>query len=427
MIEGNHNIAFLQKIEPRKLILWAFLFWGILFFSSPLVLKIELNPEAYLLIGMSVLSFLLGTFLPKKKRTSVNRIRNEVSLQKFFNYVLIISLIGITFKYFDRFYMRGISFSADIFSNRESMGGGSGNFIGILSSILSPFSFFPLFLYWKYKMKLNFTVRVIVYSVFVLQVFDSILLGSRSGLFVIFVFLLFYLLYFRKIRFTIKKLALSISLIFGFMLFMNYMFVERTKVFAGDNTYDVILNESNFNYTATSNRKFKQFFEKQDPIVQNILFTYITTNQYFTHGMFEFSYLYDHFKKEHALGSYTFSVYSRFIKKITGQKENLDQLQKLPPRIGVYTTLFGPLYIDFGWLIIPFMALFGMFSKIIYTKACSNDDVAILMYFYLAIVIIFSPVFNFINGAGGIFLFTSFIILYLSTRKFLSLELFKAR
>ena len=134
--------------------------------------------------------------------------------------------------------------------------------------------------------------------------------------------------------------------------------------------------------------------------------------------MFEFSYLYDNFKKEHALGSYTFSVYSRFLSKITGQKDNFEQLQKLPPRTGVYTTLFGPLYIDFGWFIIPFILLFGIFTKRIYQKAISGNDVAILIYFYLAIVIIFSPVFNFINGAGGIFMFTSFIVMLYGTRSF---------
>lgn len=417
MIEGNHNIEFLQKIEPRKLILWAFLFWGILFFTSPLTLRINLNPEAFLLLFLCVLSFLLGTLLSKKRRSTIKTIRNEISLQKLFNYVLIISVIGISFKYFDRFYIRGISFGADIFSNRESMGGGSGNVIGILSSILAPFSFFPLFLFWKYKLKLSFIVKLLVHSVFVLQVFDSILLGSRSGLFVIFVFLLFYLMYFRKIRFTIKKLALSISLIVGFMLLMNYMFIERTKVFAGDDTYDIVLNQSNFNFTVTANQHFKHLFDKQEPIVQNILFTYITTSQYFTHGMFEFSYLYDHFKKEHALGSYTFSVYSRFIKKITGQKENLDQLEKLAPRTGVYTTLFGPLYLDFGWFILVFMMLFGFYSQAVYQKSCRGEDPSILIYFYIAIVLMFAPVFNFINGAGGIFLFTSFLLLNIFSNK----------
>jgi hypothetical protein len=416
--KGFNNSAFINKLEPKRLIIISCLIWAILLLTSPLKVNIALNYEAFLLFFLCVTAFIIGTYLIKNKEKRNIEPTFSDGLGKLFSFVLIVSIIGVSLKYFDRIVIRGLNLGADIFSNRESMEGGSGNVVGILSSVLAPFSFFPLFLFWKYKLQISKFTKILVFSVFILQVFDSVLLGSRSSLFVIFIFLIFYLLYFKKLTFTPRKVVLFTGFVFGFIFFMNYIFVERTKVFAGDQTYELALNQSNFNYAITAKPEFKTYFKEQNSTFQNILFTYISTTQYFTHGMFEFSYLYDNFEADYAVGSYTFSVYYRMFNKLIGRDVDLNKIQNLAPRTGVYTTLLGPLYLDFGLFIILFMVLFGMFTKKIYYKAQNGNDVDILIYFYLAIVLIFSPVFNFINGAGGIFLFTSFVLLQIITKRY---------
>jgi hypothetical protein len=414
----KNNIAFIEKISPTRLIISGFVLWVVLFFTSPLTVQISLNLEAFLFIFFSVFSFLLGTLLVKKRRFPLKTLKSKRTLYNLFRIILIASIIGIVFKYYDRFLIRGITFSLDFFNNREIMEEASGNIIGIIGSILSPFSLFPLFLYWKYQLKMPVVIRFIIYSIFVLQVSDSILLGSRSSLFVTFIFLMFYLIYFKKIKIEFKNIFVTIFFVIAFILFLNYIFIERTKIFAGDNTYSVVLSESNFNYTLTASQDFKDSFENQTPLFQNLLFTYISTIQYYSHGMFEFCYLYENFKRDHFFGLYTFSLYYRFLNKITGRNVNLNHLQNPAPRTGVFTTLFGPLYLDFGWFTLPFMLLLGFFSKLIFYKACAGEDPAVLMYFYLAILILLAPVFNFINGAGGLFLFTSLLLINFICRRF---------
>ena len=46
-----------------------------------------------------------------------------------------------------------------------------------------------------------------------------------------------------------------------------------------------------------------------------------------------------------------------------------------------------------------------------HNRLISNDDSAILLYVYLSVVILFFPVFNFISGANGLFIFTSFLLI----------------
>lgn len=421
-ISGYNNISFLEKLRPTRLLIGAFVIWSVLFFTSPLDVNIRLNYFAFVLIFCCIVAFVLGTISVrvKKKRFAVPK--SKMSLYKLFRLVLILSVLGIALKAADRFFIRGISLDVDYFSNRESMEGGSGNVVAILASILAPFSYFPLFLMWKYKIQMSKIAQVVVFGLFVMQVFDSILLGSRSSLFVIFVFLLLYLLFFKKITLTVKNVIFASLFIFGFLYLMNYIFIERTKIFAGDKAYEIVLRESNFNYTVTSSDKFKKYFDRQSPLLQNLFFTYITTTQYFTHGMFEFSYLYDNFEKDHSLGSHTFSVYARFINKVIGNEGNTETMETLAPRTGVYTTLYGPLYLDFGWFVVFFMYLMGLLSKIIYEKAKNGSDGAILLYFYISVVLIFSPVFNFISGAGGIFLLTTFIIYYFLSKSYFTHE-----
>ena len=411
----DHNLNFLNRLHPSKVIMFAFLIWVILFFSSPLVVNIELNRTAYVFLFCCILSFILGVALVKD-RSGIRIPKSAKRLKRFFFLVLYLAILGLALKLTDRFIIRGISSSSNYFENREIMQAEGGNSLAILSSFLTPLGLIPIFLLWKHKIPTNWAVKMIAFILFFAQIFDAVLLGSRSIIFVLFILIGLYLFYFKKIKITLFKGLGIVMVIFSFIFIMNYIFVERTKIFAGENTYDLVLYQSNINYTVTSSNTFKNTFNSLNPTAQSLVFTYLTTTQYFTHGMIEFSYLYDNYKNDYALGSYTFAIYSRFLHKITGRNFDSKNLEQLSPRPGVFTTFFGPIFIDFGWFSLLFMMLFGIIVKVIYNKAKSGYDWAIILYFYFFIVLAFSPVFNFINGAGGIFILTSLVLFYIISK-----------
>lgn len=417
-MELYNNRKFLQKIGPIKVILRAFFIWAIIFFTAPLDVRIEINSHAYLFIFLSVVSFASGTLFLGAREKSIVVPKSTKHLKKLFMIIFYLAIIGLGVKLIDRFVLRGLSLDADAFSNRESMEQSGGSLLAIVSAILSPMGLFPLFIMWKYNMKLSYLFSSIVFVLFFAQLFDAFLLSSRSIMFVLFVMIGLYLFYFKKIKLTLKKALVLLLALFSFLFLMNYIFLERTGVFAGDQVYDVVLNQSNYNFTLTSNQQFQNKFDKMNPLSQSIAFIYITNAQYFTHGMIEFSYLYDKFGDVHAWGNYTFWVYVRFLSQIVGGNFEISEILELIPRQGIYTTFFGPIYIDFGWLGIIFMFILGNLVRRIYEKAKSGSDWAILMYFYFFIVLMFSPVFNFISGAGGVFVLTSIILFSIISQKF---------
>ena len=414
-----NNVSFLTKINPKRTVLYAFGVWSFFFVTAPLVVQIEVNYTAYLLILLSLLSFFLGGIFTRSKSIRIKTVPiSQIKVYHLFKLILVLAIFGLLLKTIDRFFVRGITIESDYFANRDIMEKGGGNPIAILAAFFVPFGLIPLFIFWKYKLKINLLVKILVYLVFFGHFFDALLIGSRSSIFVTVVFFTLFVFFFKKFVLTIRKTLILITISLSFLFLMNYIFLERTKLFAGDKAIEVVLSQSNFNYTLTSNKNFKENFNSLNPFLQTTAFTYITTIQYFTHGMIEFSYLYDNFTKNHALGQYTFDVYFRFLSKFTGETLNKEELENLPPRDGVYTTFFGPVFIDFGWFTILFMFFFGRFTYIIFEKAKQGSDWSTLMYFFLFIILMFSPVFNFINGAGGIFIFTNILLFHIITKKF---------
>lgn len=406
MKEQFNNSRFIEKIKPFKVILISFLVWCVIFFTAPLKINISINYEAYLYMFLCWVSFFLGGLFYRSSKKNLYNTKRIINENKMLIITISLASIGLTLKLIDRFLIRGISLGHDYFENRAIMESGGGSIQSLLASFLTPFGYIPLFIFWKYKPKLSLLFKIIIFSLFFLQTFDALLLGARSGVFITVVIFIIYILYFRKFQFNVKNTLLIILFSLSFMVYNSYVFIKRTELFAGENSKEIILTLSNFNFTCTGTPLFKKNIQNLSPLQQTIAFSYLTTAQYFTHGMLEFSYLYDRFYKEHVYGRYTFDVYDRFFKNFSFTKYNAQEVIELTPRPAVYNTLIGPLFIDFGWFNLIFMFFFGRFTYFVHHLAKSGIDWAIIFYFILFIMFAFWPVFCFINGAGGIFLIT---------------------
>lgn len=402
------NTNLISKLKPAKVVLVALLVWMLLFFTAPLQINIELNIAAYVLMVLGVGAFLLGSYLPSKSFSTIQLTENR--LKSVVKVIIVIAAIGVVLKLADRLLIRGISLGAGNMMNRELMSSGSGNIVGVIGATLAPFAYIPLFLIWKYKIRLWFFLKLVVYGLFLMQVFDAILLGSRSAIFVNFTMLFLYLLYFRKIILRWYTNILIGIVLFLFAVVMNYLFVQRTKEFFGDKVYELVLNESGFNYTATATNAFKKKFRSYGSVGKSAAFTYIVTTQYFTHGMLEFSYLYSEYDEPYKYGGFSFDIYARMLDKVSPVQLSAGDPEEFMPRYGVYTTILGPFFVDFGWLLIPFMFLFGRVVKMVYRTAVKEVDWAVILYFYFFLVLAFWPVFNFITGAGGLYTITCILI-----------------
>lgn len=112
-------------------------------------------------------------------------------------------------------------------------------------------------------------------------------------------------------------------------------------------------------------------------------------------------------------GMYTFSVVDKFLHLLFDMPA-LDN-SSITPRYGIYTTLLGPLWVDFGYFSFLFLFLIGFFLSRSYYKYKSGNLSYLPLYAYLAAVVFFSPVVNLIQNALGMYVLIACInLIFLS-------------
>ena len=405
-----YNTRIIKLLEPKKLILFGLFSWLFLFVFSPFSSVENIGVNYYLYIFINILFYLIGTLLigSRIKPHPINRAKTI----KLFYLFFWIAVFGVLFKLTDKFIIRGVSFDFTAHENRDSLEQGAGNIIGIIGNLLSPLSFHVLFLFFKYKINTNKIIRVIILIMPFIQVLDALAIGSRSSILVTILFVVLFLLILNKLKLTFKKGVLYFSLFVGLLFFLQNIFIKRTSDFIDESVLkEHALELSGFNYMLHTNKEFNDYTINNNSYIGNILFTYTLTTKYYLHGMLELNHLINNFNNDHTYGGYTFVLYKRILYKIIGGEADNSTYGTIMPRNGIFTSFLGPIFVDFGWFSPIFLLLFGVYSKKIHNRLISNDDSAVLLYVYLSVVILFFPVFNFINGANGLYIFTSFLLI----------------
>jgi hypothetical protein len=167
------------------------------------------------------------------------------------------------------------------------------------------------------------------------------------------------------------------------------LFIERTKDFAKTDKVAIehILKRSNYNFTITPKEETKvKIIKSSNKTLQAARLTATNFAQYYLHGVFEFGYLYNNYKKNHYYGAYTFNILVKFINTIFRTYFDIKEIQNAPTRTGIYTTFFGPIFIDFGWFSLIFMFFFGVFQKLLFNKTMAGRFQFIPLLFYMLII-----------------------------------------
>ena len=224
---------------------------------------------------------------------------------------------------------------------------------------------------------------------------------------------------FKKINLKSYK---TYTLTFGaFLLFSAYSLTVlegRVKV-TGENFYERIY-KSPYNDFVPVKKKAIDFISKNgDNIISKAYFSEIHIGQYITHGVFEMDYMISNFK-EHKYGMYNSYLFIKFLNKTKMTSVSLEKLNN-PSNRNTYITFFGGMFLDFGWLSLPIMFIFGYFQKLIFYLGKTTfafKPFMVLLYFSN----IFLLVMNFIRAqfllTMGVYLILLFTVaLFLFTYK----------
>ncbi|WNL30662.1 O-antigen polymerase [Aliarcobacter cryaerophilus] len=423
------------------------LFYLIFIWSSFIIVRnsfiikwgsIDLVTILFLLIVfiITILFYFIFLFILVNKSKNIRRdeilIINIKKIKFIYNYLLFFSIIYILcvfVRFFLELIQHNIAFSLSSFVElrEKTMEGSefSQSTIGILSTMFSGFHIILfIFIMWANK---HLKSREIKIAQFVFFIGTSTFLfgGGRNAIFisVLIVLLSIYFINFAGLRrIKINKFKFFISIFFIAIIFL-YIFVARDE-YLGITMIDRI-NLNEFNYNIKFNNIMVDLLQSNSNIIKYGSYFIMYMTFYLTHSLtfLDLGFITDLPKHAYYFGAMEFYPIVLFFNKFGFDFISIDTIREEWIFSGNYTTLFLPLYYDFGimgtFLMIVFLIFLFVYNLL---KFLNNKNlISLILLIIISLVFILSPIYSFFSL--GVFL----PILFAFTNLFVIMKLLDYR
>lgn len=406
--------------RPEYILFLGFVTYFVLWVVAPLQPTVEISGGAIFFIFLCAAAFVLGSQFANRirlrqkwkstARNLVGRMENRL-----FWLMFTIGGTGLFLRFFDKYVLRGVG-SLTGSAAREILLESNASPLSLLSGVLYPFAYIPLFIYLGSssigKSRMKFIGAAVL---FLLPSIDALITFSRS-----FMLVSMAMMYF-GVSITIFKgralpRQLLIPLVVGGAAAVSSsaaIFLLRLEDMQFDVTDSVFL--SGYAYTLQPNQ-FTWELISGHSATATVLAALLPILQYFLHSLYEFQILWSSPSQQiFSYGALTFAPYVKAL-SIFGLAENAN-LFELFPRVGIFTTFFGPLWVDFGYFSPLVMFVFGFMARRLARAARGGDLGAYPLYTYFCVVLFFAPVVNFLISAQGMYNINAFVVFWLMSRK----------
>jgi hypothetical protein len=394
------------------------LFIGVITYSSfflwlPVDLPYLGSPLGWLFL-ISCLCLLVMGCLVGYGKYNVSRLKGFVFLDSFnsvFKVAMCLACIGVLTRLVDRYYLRGASMDLNFMDNREALLDSSFGMVSIVAATTIAFCYIVGFLGVVGWVSGIFRKRMLVIT-FVIGIFpmiESLTVGARStSLVVLGLVLMFSLMLELTKKYRWLPPALAMLVIFGILL-SGLVFSLRAEMIGVD--YYSSMYMSGYSLFVPVNSELSHWLMRSETgFFQSIVFSFVNLGQYYTHGVFEFLFLYENFDTYHSMGAQNFYVIAKFFAAIFQLGSVEDFMFGSQVRSGVYNTFFGPVFLDFGWVGLVVVLFFGLFVGKLANIVAVGAIGASPLLAYLTIVIFFSPVVSLVASAQGIYTIFSLVL-----------------
>ncbi len=409
----SHTSIHIKVFHPLIMLVVGHLFYLGLFIIAPI--KIEYIPStASILIYLIALFFLClglinGTKFKLYKYLRYNIEYNSKKLNFWLLFVALVIMFGILFRLYDRFYLRGLNLLMSSYERKELIEETNTSIFSILSSFIFPAGIFYYIILRLFKIRSK-KLNLFGIILFIYPSFDVLLTGNRGVMIISLSIYIYYLFCFGEINKNKLKLIYIAAIGIISFVFSLYIFIDRISSYGFTPKYSA--NNSAYSYTLKPNKIANDLMENQNDFISTTVFACTNFSQYYLHGFFEWSYLFDHYSNyNHTYGALTFYIVAKFM-SIVLDKNIVPDPQSTLPRFGVYTTFLGPYFIDFGIFVIAIMFLTGLIINIVWKRLIQYKILYFPIYCFLCTFLFFYPVVNFVQSALGLYLIFSFIFLY---------------
>jgi hypothetical protein len=400
---------------PERVALAGLLVYVVLWLAAPLEMVFPMAWEPMGYIALCYLAFFLGCLLVSGGPKQVVRLQSVAGFTpRVFWSLAFLGATGMALRLYDKLFLRGISLADSALEARELLADAEAGPLAAIGGLLYPFCYVPLILWWARRpdMRLPPLAPWLAILLFVLPGLDALILLSRSQMLVA-----LSMMYFSAACVLYRGRVLPPRLIVPVLAGLVVLVVTSVMTFASrlsQMDLDIVTSilDSAYGYALTPNAS--ALIVMGDGGTAGTAIGSLTPMfQYYLHGVFEFGLLWHRPDAQtFTLGTQTFAPYVKVLSIFKLISYPDFDVANLYFRSGVFTTFFGPLWIDFGWFGPIFMLGFGMLGKRCAQLARAGSVAVMPLYAYLAVVMFFMPVVNFMISATGMYIINAFLLVW---------------
>jgi oligosaccharide repeat unit polymerase len=427
-----HQFVFqITRITPQRAFIAGWACWLVCFLVMPVSIVFYGTLETVTLFVCANLAVLLGMSFASFPTTG-SAIRTEIlrfdesSIRLVLSCLLIASAVAIAAKMVDLITFRGILSATSFADARLKMEANGSNFFSGLYFGLSPTIVaagvvaIPL-LYAGRCLWLSSAALALLF----INPIYSFTYGGRSVLFLVFALALIgWILVVPKIerRHIVYGLLLLAVLFFATMV----LFVGRVVELMGEHVERVAILSDYTKLVPLDADTLTTM--KNLPDYGRYLLYYVTSiGQYVLHGVFEFFYLVQAKApdQEFLWGRYQFTLFDQMRRALLGALAVPD-LEAYNPTTGLFSTFWGPAYIDFGYLMVLYGFVFGYLTGRVRMLVERGDLFALPLYALLISQTFLIPVVNGLLMASSIVVDVGLFGIWLLTRLYSARQILPA-
>ncbi len=423
----------LKKIAPFNLLLYSFLSWLFAYLIIPAHYIVKGDRFFPIFVFVTYNLCLIAGFLSVKKKAPVKIIPDK------FDYftvkmVFYIGIIGFVLQFIKLFFIDKV-LTSNVYAERvanQSTEFNSGA-LGVIIALTFPFAivaFLSVFYYYSWstrKMKIMASLFALLY------IADAFLNGARLPVAVIGVISLMVFAFYqahegnlfkkkvfikmgKHILAKIPKILVSRKVLVAVVIlalcinFFKDAMIARLEYYR----YTDVLSYWETQHESKMDADFKAEVNALNVKEKNKRVATYSLYHYFAHAPFEFQKLVNHVDEPYGIfyGKYELDVYFKFLRFFNIPVESRLEMEKTLYHAGYYITLWGPFYLDFGVFGFIIAFFLGYFIQKTYIFAVRRYLPAILMYSYIAIVLLASFHVSLVGGKY-IYIFNAILIFWL--------------
>ncbi len=327
-----------------------------------------------------------------------------------------LGLAAMALRLIDRILFRGLDYTADVNEVRETLASTDFSAASVIASILLPLCFLPFILVLASKWKKGHTVKLVISTLLaILPMIENLAQASRSVM-LLTLMMLFFAACILKNGGRVIGLRTVLPLVAGLafiVLLSSTIFSNRLEA-GGRSVQDSVI-ASAYSEAFIPTRLANDALASENIVVKRTTEAALPLGMYYVHGFYEYDLALNRPDEQlFSYGSYIFFPYSRVLALVFGV-ENIRGLndERIIYRVGTFTSFFGPIWVDFGYLQFPLLVLLGYAAQRMALMAARGAVNVLPLYILFTVAIFYMPVFNFLTNGFGFFTFNGYLLFWL--------------